>query len=167
MGTDFSSPPNNYSHHGNRGADSWKKYLAIAVIAVVVMVAGAVIGSGITIMYFGRMFLQQPSSPDQAAQLITTRISSAADLSPEERIRTLELVQKEMDEIAAIRKKYEEEVNKKLGSMSEGVTEIIGKERSDRCGDWMRRYHPQTPGNSEKRKKDCCSGGNGSECGIK
>ncbi len=167
METDFSTPPNSYPNHGNRGADNWKKYLVIAMIAGVVMVAGAVIGSGITIMYFGRMFLQQPSSPDQATQLITTRINSTAGLSDEERAKTQEVVRKQMEEIAAIRKKYEEEVNSKLGNMSEGVTEIIGKERSDMCGDWMRRYRPQTSSKSNKKKEDCCYGGSDSECSMK
>lgn len=164
MATDIFTSSHNYPNHGNRGADSWKKYLAIAVIAVVVMVAGAVIGAGITIMYFGRMFMQQPSSPDQVTQLIAARINGAAGLSEDERAQTQEIIQKQMDEIAAIRKKYEEEVKSKLGSMSEGITGVIGTERSDMCGDWMRRYRPQASGKSEKKDENCCCGGDSAEC---
>lgn len=164
MATGTFTSPRDYPIRDTRGADNWKKYLAIAGIALVVMAAGIVIGAGVTVMYFGGMFLQQPNSPDQAARLITAQINDAADLSSEERVKTQEIVQKQLDEIAAIRKKYEGEVNKKLGAMSNGVTEIIGTERSDMCGDWMLRYRPLAPGGSEEKEEECCCCGGGSGC---
>jgi hypothetical protein len=138
----------------------WKRYVLIAVLALIVMAAGAAIGAGVTILYFGRMFIQQPGAPDQTARLIAGRLSQDANLSPEERAKTEALVEQQMAEVAAIREKYEKEVTRKLGAMSDGITDIIGDERANMCGEWMRRYRGMGgPGRGgaegAKKKMEC------------
>lgn len=170
MDTDSVAPfpghndPAHPSHPPHPADGIGKRYVLIAALALVVMAAGAAIGAGVTILYFGRMFMQRPGAPDQTARLIAGRLSRDVNLSPEERARTEALVEKRMAEVAAIRERYEKEITRKLGAMTDGITDIIGDERANRCG-WMHHYRgmrgPARGAEDAKKKKDCRCGGEG------
>lgn len=147
--------------------DGWKKYVLVIAVTMIVMIAGAVVGAGVTILYFGRMFMQQPAASDQATRIITEKLSDSVNLSPEERVRTEALVEKQMAEVAEIRKKYEKELAKKLGVMSDGISDIIGRERADMCGEWMLRYRGMGGADETEKKEECCCGGGNMQCRMK
>ncbi|MDR1535570.1 MAG: hypothetical protein LBU64_10835 [Planctomycetota bacterium] len=143
--------------------DNWKKRLAVPFAALVVLLAGIATGSGLTILYLESRLAPPPSDPESAARLITAKLSDSVGLSPEEKSRVEELVRRRMGEIADIRKKYEAEIEGKLGSLRVGLTGVIGKERMEKCGEWMRRFRPPPgedageTGGGENR----CGGGSG------
>lgn len=133
------------------GRADWKKYLYISLTALIVLIAGIIIGSGLTIVYFGKTRILPPDTPGEAARLINARIFGAVQLTPDEQLKTEELVERRMAEIAEIRKKYEDEVHRALGVMRDDVGEVIGQERLERCGGWMGRRHSSDDNDSKNQ----------------
>lgn len=149
--------------YGTRGeGGKWKKYVIIAVIAAIVMGAGAVVGAGVTIMYVGSRFSHHTVEPDLAAKQINERIAALVSLTLEEREKVEDLVSRQMAEVAGIREKYEEEITQKLGAMSDGLSDVLGSQRADKCGSWMRRYRGRGQGGgghkhrNRRGSEECC-----------
>ncbi len=162
------SPPTENYPPVPSGTGAGRHYFNLALTALIVLVSGIVIGAGLTVLYFKHRFPRETGNPEQAARLVVQRIDGSVSLTPDERRKTEELVAKHMEEVSAIRQKYQNEAMRQLGDMNRGLTEIIGPERMHRCGNLMRYHHehqsaPQSNNSSVRKEPGCCRRSHGTE----
>jgi hypothetical protein len=129
-----------------RRAGGRLKVLAILAIALVVMASGAAIGAALTVMYFRSRLFPPAATTDGTEKAIMDRLSGSVELTGEETETIRKIVRESISAIGAIRQEYDGEINQRLGTMRGEISEVLGPERSRRCGHWMHGSDETDPG---------------------
>ncbi|MBI4961670.1 MAG: hypothetical protein HY913_00180 [Desulfomonile tiedjei] len=111
----------------------WKAVL----LGVVILICGALIGSGITVIVVHKMVSHAISHPEEAPMRITNRIQRKLGLSEEQTAKVREIVTTRQKAITAIRKEVQPRVESELAGAKEDVAALLDPEKARRWREWF------------------------------
>lgn len=118
----------------------WRKRLVMVLSALLLLFAGGAIGASLTLVRLRGVDPDYGGMSEQICQAITSRVSESVPLTQGEKSELERIVKEDVSEMQDIRRRYEAEARRRLAGMHGRLCAILGPERSDQCGDWLRKF---------------------------
>lgn len=124
----FEQPPLSHSRrmaarHGRR------RYVAAAIILVMAVGAGMVIGASCALIYFKHKRFTPPKSAEFAKE-ITARMRDVLKITPEESDRLEAIISRRMEDARAIRREMSGKMREQFAGMADEIDAVLGPERA-------------------------------------
>ena len=110
-----------------------RRWLRTVVLGCLILICGALIGSGLTFRFLWSTMMGNIGKPDKMTQRIVRRIDRRLDLSSEQRQKVEEIVARRMKALRALRLEVQPRMEAELKSMQ---LEIRGFLRPDQTLQW-------------------------------
>lgn len=123
--------PGEFARRGHPGRN-----LFFILSALLFIIAGAVIGAGLSALHFRGALIRPGVPAERVSTAISDKVIGSVSLSPEEEARLRAVVEGDVAAMTAIRAEYAGKVRDRLVLMCDKVCEILGPERTERCGVW-------------------------------
>jgi hypothetical protein len=107
------------------------------LLGIAILIMGALIGSGITVIVVKKMVLHAVSHPEEAPARITKRIQSKLDLSGEQAAKVRSIIAERQKALQAIRREVQPRVEKELNGVREDVAALLEPEKARQ---WRERF---------------------------
>lgn len=107
------------------------------LLGIVILICGALIGSGVTVIVIHKMVLHAIRHPEQTPMRITKRIQSKLRLSDEQAAKVREIITTRQKAIQAIRRDVQPRVEKELDGAKEDVAALLNPEQARQ---WRERF---------------------------
>lgn len=135
-------------HFHPKRRKGWKAWLWV-LTALACVVAGVVIGAGLTVLHYKHRTIPRPPPPKEMADNILKRINNTVAVSAEENERLRPVIQEHMDTVRQIRRESWQSIGRQFDAMHRDVGEMLGPERGQK---WQEAVDKQWP--KRKRKPD-------------
>jgi len=107
------------------------------LLGIIILICGALIGSGVTVIVIHKMVLHAIRHPEQTPMRITNRIKSKLGLSDEQAARVREIIAARQKAIQAIRRDVQPRVERELEGAKEDVAALLNPEKARQ---WRERF---------------------------
>lgn len=111
------------ARHGKR------RYMAAAIILVMAVGAGMVIGASVALIYFKHKRFTPPK-PVELAESITDRMQKVLQITPEESAKIKALVIKRMGDARVMRREMTGKMREQFTAMADEIDAVLGPERA-------------------------------------
>lgn len=145
------TPENSVNVPGARDlpAPPKKRRLTAIALGVVILLCGAMLGSGITLVHFKRT-MDVIHTPGEAAKRITDRMQRKLDLTPEQQRRVLAILRAREKSLRAILTGVEPRIEGELRKTREEVAAVLNPDQAQKWRSrfdtlherWRRRWFP-------------------------
>lgn len=126
-----SSPSKQFdAQHRLNARKNRRTYLKAGLFLFLAIIAGMVIGVGVTLLFIkSRMHMQMPKA-DQIGRSVLKRLRETVELTDDEKSRLEEIILSHMIEVDKVRTESLNAISLEFDEMNEQVDEILGPERS-------------------------------------
>ncbi|MGL4942390.1 MAG: hypothetical protein ACRC46_04280 [Thermoguttaceae bacterium] len=125
--------------------NSWRRRLLMTALALLAVVAGSVIGSGLTIITMRNAMFPRPPHPDVVASTLLERMSSLFDMTDDETGRVREIIDRRMKEVKRIRQVSFDEIRQQFDSMRKELSDVLGTQRAEAWETFLRDQRQRNP----------------------
>jgi Spy/CpxP family protein refolding chaperone len=117
-------------------APSKKGRLKAVALGIVILLCGALLGSGITLVAVKRM-MNVIHTPGEVAKRITERMQRKLDLSPEQHRRVLAILRAREKSLRTLLGRIQPQIEKELWKTREEVAAVLNPEQAQK---WLNRF---------------------------
>jgi hypothetical protein len=111
----------------------WRAFL----LGIVILICGALIGSGITVIVIHKMVIHAIRHPEKAAMRITNRIQHKLGLSDEQAAKVKEIVAKRQKAMQAIRREVQPRIERELQGAKQDVAALLDPQKARQWREWF------------------------------
>ncbi len=136
-------------HHPKTASRARRGYLKAAVLLLLALCAGIVIGASGTFIYVKQTMRRSPPKAEQLGKSIMTRMSERVALSGDEKRQIESIIDSHMEIVEAIRQETIDQIRGEFDTMNDSIDTVLGAERSQQWeADKKHRYgnmyrHPE------------------------
>lgn len=109
----------------------------IVLLGIAILMLGALIGSGVTVIVIKKMVLHAISHPEKASARIANRIQRKLDLSAEQAAQVRSIIAERQKALQAIRREVQPRVEKELNGLRDDVAALLEPDKARR---WRERF---------------------------
>ncbi len=120
-------------------ADRRRKTVLLILAGVLLMAAGAVVGAGLSIVYFRNMMLPEAGGAARIGRLLHGSIADGVALTEEEKDEIAAIVRTGVGDVEALNRKYGAGVQDRFGEMCRQICGVLGSERAKKWEGCVRR----------------------------
>lgn len=116
----------------------------MVTLAVLAVMAGSVIGSGLTIITMRYSMFPRPPHPDAVATTLLERMASLFEMTEDETGRVREIIDRRMKEVKRIRQVSFDEIRGQFDGMRLELAEVLGTQRAEAWETFLRKQRQQS-----------------------
>ncbi len=112
------------------GRTGWRKTALAILVGVALMAAGAVVGAGLSIVYFRNRMIPDAGGAERMGRLLHSSIAGGVALTEEEKSEIDAIVRTGVGDVETLNRKYGAVVQDRFGEMCRQICGVLGTERA-------------------------------------